>query len=255
MCHADFAGHGVGAAAHQGHIADGVVGRTEWAGGDQRGVIGQNACHGVDFGGFQRFVEGQRRQNGRQATGQHGFARARRANEDDVVPASRCQFEGAFDVLLPAHIAEIDIVLAEIGRELFAGIDLDGRDGRIARQHVDGFAQVFHAIHRKIADDGGFAGIGFGQDKTFVFFVTGQYGHGQGTFDGPQAAVQRQFAHDKKLVEALRRNDAGPRQHTDGNGEVEGGALFAQIGGREVDDGFEARQANPGVFDRRLDAG
>jgi hypothetical protein len=74
---------------------------------DERSVIGQHASNRVDFGGFQRFVQVEWGQDGGQAAGQHGFACARRTDEDDVVSTCCGQFQGAFDVFLAAHIAEV----------------------------------------------------------------------------------------------------------------------------------------------------
>ena len=124
MCHADLAGHGIRAAAHQCHVADGVVWGAERPCGHEGGIAGQNARHRVDFGRFERLVQGEGREDGGQAAREHGFAGAGRTDQDHVVAAGRGEFEGAFDVFLAAHVAEIHVVVVEIGGKFLAGIDV-----------------------------------------------------------------------------------------------------------------------------------
>ncbi len=56
----DFAGHRIGASSHQGHVADGMVWGTKRPGSDQSSIGSQNPRHGMDFGGFQRFLQTER---------------------------------------------------------------------------------------------------------------------------------------------------------------------------------------------------
>ena len=66
----------------------------------------------VNLGGFQGLFLVQGRQDGRQALGQHGLARARRADHQDVVAAGRGQQQGPFHRLLALDLAEIEVVVA-----------------------------------------------------------------------------------------------------------------------------------------------
>jgi hypothetical protein len=116
---ADFAGGGNDAAADEADVGDGVVGGAEGARGDEavRGVE-QEAADAVDLGGFDGFLQGHRRDDGRDALGEHRFAGAGRADEQDVVIAGDGDLDGPLDVLLAADIGEIDVVALVAGEEL-----------------------------------------------------------------------------------------------------------------------------------------
>ena len=64
-----------------------MVWAAEGPGGDQAPSLGQLARNGIDLGGLHGFLPGERRQDARQALGQHGFAGAGRTDEQDVVSA------------------------------------------------------------------------------------------------------------------------------------------------------------------------
>ena len=63
---------------------------------------------GVDLRGLDHFGAVHRGQNGRQALGEHGLARARRPDKQDVVPAGGGHLERALDVLLRLDLGKID---------------------------------------------------------------------------------------------------------------------------------------------------
>ena len=104
----DLAGARDHAAADEAGVGDGVVGRAEGAVRDQAAVGVEHAGDGVDLGGFERFFEAQRRQDGRQALGEHGFAGAGRADHEDVVAAGGGDFERALGDVLAADVFEVE---------------------------------------------------------------------------------------------------------------------------------------------------
>lgn len=116
---ADFAGGGIGAAAEQAGIGDGVMRRTKGARGDE-GVfrVEQEAANAVDLGGLNGFIEGHRRDDGGDALGQHRFAGAGRADHEEVVAAGDGDFDGAFGTGLTLDFGEIDVVFLMLGEEL-----------------------------------------------------------------------------------------------------------------------------------------
>ena len=59
---------------------------------------------------LDRFLERERWNDGRDAFGQHRFTRAGRSDHEDIVTASYGHFDGAFDVALAFHVAEIHVV-------------------------------------------------------------------------------------------------------------------------------------------------
>ena len=67
-------GRGHDAAADESGVGDGVVGRAEGPLRDEARAGIEHAGDGVNLGGFERFLKGERREDGGQALGQHGFA-------------------------------------------------------------------------------------------------------------------------------------------------------------------------------------
>ena len=112
-------GRGIDAAADQAGVGDGVVRRAERPLGDQPGGGIEHAGDGVDLGRLQRFVEGERREDGGQALGQHRLARAGRADHENVVAAGGGDFERALGGLLAAHILEVDGEMLQLAEQLF----------------------------------------------------------------------------------------------------------------------------------------
>ena len=84
-----------------------MVGRPEWPAGDKGLLRRQTAHDGVDFTHFQGFLPGHIRQNGRQALTEHAFAGTRRADQQHIVAARRCNLQRPLHILLPQHILEI----------------------------------------------------------------------------------------------------------------------------------------------------
>ena len=71
----------------------------------------QQADDAVDFRRFQRLVQSQRRQNRREPFCQHGFARARRADEQNIVSAGSGDFQRALHVFLAFDFGKIAVVI------------------------------------------------------------------------------------------------------------------------------------------------
>ena len=63
MGQGDFARHGTGASAHEGYRRNGVMRRTEGSRRHEPRAAAQTACHGMNFGGFQRLGKCERRHN------------------------------------------------------------------------------------------------------------------------------------------------------------------------------------------------
>ena len=76
------------------------------------GIAGFCARGAAQGENFQQFILGQRRQNARQALRQHGFASARWATQQQVMPAHSRHFQGAAGQGLAMDLTEVRIVLA-----------------------------------------------------------------------------------------------------------------------------------------------
>src|SRR5215471_7802600 len=98
------------AAAEQTNIADGVMRRPERS-DRYKGLLSvEQTGDAMDLGGLDRLVERKRRNDCWDAFGQHGFARARRADHQDVVTTGDSHFDRTLYVSLPFHVTEIDVV-------------------------------------------------------------------------------------------------------------------------------------------------
>ena len=64
----------------------------------------------MNLGRFQSLLQRQGRQNGGESFGQHGFARTRWANHNNVVTPGSGNFQCPLDVFLPLYVREINIV-------------------------------------------------------------------------------------------------------------------------------------------------
>jgi len=108
MGQGDFAGSGIHIAAEQAGVARGMMGRAKGTPGDQSLPGPKEADDAVDLGGLKGFFEGQRWQDGWEPFGEHRFAGAGGADEEDVVAAGGRDFERAFRGLLAFDLFEIE---------------------------------------------------------------------------------------------------------------------------------------------------
>src|SRR6266496_1980963 len=107
--------------------------RTKWSYGDE-GLFGiEQAGDAMNLRCVNCFVEGERRNDSRDAFCQHRLARARRTDHQHVVTASDGHFYRALYVALPLHVAEINIVTL-MRSEKFAQISARGKHGNFAAQ-------------------------------------------------------------------------------------------------------------------------
>ena len=188
----------------------------------------------MNAGGFDRFIERHRRQNGGDAFGQHGFSGAGRADQQNVVATGAGYFQGALGGHLTAHVAHIDGILIGFGEHL-RGIDLDRfeRFGRV--DQIDGLRQRFHAEDANAFDHRGFAGVGFGDDHVFdAAFARGERG-GKGSAHGTHAAIQRKLAKENVRIENFAEESSLAASEPQRHGQIERRAFLANIRGREID--------------------
>src|SRR5437667_6958989 len=133
------------AAAEQPNVADGMMRVAEWSDRNERFFGVEQAGNAMNLRRLNCFFEGERRNNGRNALGQHRVARTGRTNHQDIVTASDSHFDGALNVPLPLHVAEINIVTLMRGEE-FAQIGACGEKRNFAAQESECLPQILHAV-------------------------------------------------------------------------------------------------------------
>ena len=159
MSEAYLAGLEIGAAADEGYVGDGVVGAAEGALRNERGVLAQLACHGVNLRGLQALAQREGRQYGGQSLGHHRLAATGTANEDDVMASGGSHLQGALDVLLALDIAEVIVEGSLVLGKLAAGVYLGGLQRGLAVEEVHDLHDIVGSIDLEIVDHCSFAHI------------------------------------------------------------------------------------------------
>ena len=241
-------------AADHGDLRGEMVRSPERPPGHQPARQPRAACHGVNFGGLQRLLARQRRQDGRQAPCEHRLARARGTDHNDVVAARRGNLQRPFHMRLPLHVGEILGVTRCRRFERFAFGGLRRNDLRVAVQAGDDLRERRDADRVDSLHDRRFSGVPGRQHQPPQPLRTRPDRQGQHAPHGFDRAVERQFADEHRVGYRFGVDTAHRRENPHGNRQVEARALFAQVGGRQVDDDFLARHPLARVLERRPDA-
>jgi hypothetical protein len=216
------------ASANQPGIGDGVVRRAERALRHQAGSRVEHAGYGVNLGGFQRFVEGERRENRRQPLGKHGFSGAGRADHENVMAAGRGNFESALGGLLAAHIFEVDGKMLQLAEQRLSrhthrlALDLADHSRVQQIEHVeqrrDGID--IHALHHRRLGR-----VGRRHKQVGNTFLARQDGDGQHAGNGANTAVKAELTYQQKAAKVaahvINAQRAVCAENTDGNWKVE----------------------------------
>ena len=112
----------------------------------------------MDFRRFQRFFKRERRQNGRNALGQHRLARPRRPDHQNVMSAGAGDFKGALGRLLAADVFEIHRKMLRLAQQRF--LIYRDRENPVAGVYkMNDVEQGLYRINRDAADHGRFSRV------------------------------------------------------------------------------------------------
>src|SRR6185369_15864952 len=213
-----------------------MVGSAERSAGHQ-GLAGRKQPYdAVDLGRLQGFLQGERRQDGCQAFGQHRFAGSGRPDKQDVVTAGGGNFQGALYRFLAFDFGEIVLVIVGV-LENAVDIDPGGRDFQFAFEEAGGFAQVADGNDLQTVDDGGFGRV-FGRDEDAGLSLRlGRQRDRQNPFDGADGASEGEFADHDEIIELVGFDLSAGGEHADRDRQVEARAFLFYISGRKVDRG------------------
>lgn len=233
MREGNFAGvHRLGPAAAEGDGGGGVMRGPEGTFGDDA-RLPQRPRDRVNLRDFQRLLEGKLRQHGGNGAGEHGLTAARRPDEQNIVSARHRHFQRPPRDGLSLDESEVRGVLLPRSRRRKFGRRY-GREGREAREMVEHLLQGSGRIHRNAADIARLPLVALGHDKLRISVVAGGNERGQHARHGPQFAVQGELA-QKHRPARIRLQSARGTENADGDGQIEGGPLFLNVRGREVD--------------------
>ena len=226
-----------------------MVRRAEGALVQQPDAAGQGAGDAVDLGGLNRLLEGEGRENAREALGQHGFTRPWRPDHQDVVRSGRGDFEGALRHGLPADIAEVG------GHGRFRLRSMIFRHGRGEllgpREQGHHLRQMPHAVHIDALDHRRFSRVLGGHYEVGNAFLACADRHRQSAADRAHRAIERKLA--RKDVMFQPRNAPHGAENPDGHRQIEARSLFADVGRGQVDGERLVGVPEAGVHERGFD--
>ena len=188
----------------------------------------------MDARDLQRLFKAHIRQNGGDATREQCLARARRPNEQYIVPARGGNFQRAFGGLLALDVHEIRARRA-LGHELIVGNRNQRLNGTLAgkmRHHLfqvpggkDGDSIHTAYLHgvRLRKHNGAQPQRASGQHH---------WQHAAHRLNGP---IERKLAHKRHAHERRAGDIALAGQEANRNGQIETRAFLFPIGGREID--------------------
>src|SRR6266567_2598880 len=199
VCQADFAGmRGVSITDESGK-ANVLMRYSERALPDKRLVWMKHSADAINFGDLKGFFDGQLWENGGQPTSKGPFPRFSGATHQDTMPSTRCNLQGAFDMILSKHGRHVVLIeclafaiehtwieykrldllfVVEVSKEL--GERLDGVDRDAPHKGC------FHRVSSRYKDSGN-------------QFLRCQSHQGQDAFGGAQASVGSKFAEEEAI--------------------------------------------------------
>ena len=251
MGEGDLTGGGMGAAADEPGVGDGVVGGAEGALGDE--AAAQGPGDGVDGRDLEGLLGGEGREDGGDAAGDHGLAAAGRADEEDVVAAGDGDLHGAAGEGLALDVGEV-LPAGGALREEGVAVDAVGGGQRLPGEQVEGLAEGLGGPDVDALDEGGLVGVGGGDDDGAEAAVAQGQHDGQDAADAPHLAAERQLAHHGHGFQERQFVGAVGGEQGQGDGQVVDGALLAEVGGGEVDGHRGRLQAEAGVAQGRVHA-
>ena len=233
--HRAFTGSRDGSATDEGLGGCAVVRGADRPLVEEGYAVGQHAHRGIDAGGFKGFGTAEQRKDAGDALGEHGFAGAGGTDHEQVVGAGGCDGDGAFDGFLAADFDEIEVA-CDLGGEVGMAVKFVRFERELFVEERDGLGEGADGVDFDAFDDGGFACVFKGEDDAAKFFLLGEHGEGKGAFYFAELAVEGEFAGDEEVFVNIGVDGIAGAEQADGDGEIEGGAFFFDIGGSEVDE-------------------
>ncbi len=146
--------------------------------------------------------------------------------------ASSGDLQSPLDVLLALDVAQVDggwrfgvqVDLVAVNLELDVAVEM--------RHQI---CQILNGDDSQAGDEGGLAGVRFGEKEGGDLFLARHRRHGEHAADVAGAAVEGEFADQQRAVQRIGGYLLGGGQDAHGDGQVIDGAGLADVGGRQVD--------------------
>ncbi len=204
----------------------------------------------MDLRGFERLLERQVRQHGRDALRQHRLSGTRGSDHQRVVPARGRDFKTALDVFLALDVLKIHAVGGDAGEDVLHR----DREGRVFSHPVEdfhGLPQGLDRVHGQPQRHGGLLRVLLRKQNGRHCRVAHRDRNRKPAAYGPDLAVQRQFAQHHRIPQFFRVDLSAGRKYADSHGQVVGGPLLPDVCGSQVHRDPLVRQVIPGVPYRR----
>jgi hypothetical protein len=127
---------------------------------------------------------------------------------------------------------------------------------RLALKRVEHLAQVRHRYDvAGAAHDSGLLGVLARHEHALHGPGAGEGGHRQDSLHRANGTVERQLADEQRAVDGIGGEQSRAAQDPDGDGDVVGGAVLAQIGGGQVHHDLARGHLDAGVLEGAPDPG
>ncbi len=154
----------------------------------------------VDPGGFDGLLKSQRRQDRRNPPRQHGLARTRRPDHQEVVPPRGGDLQRAFDMLLAFNFGEIEVSRL-LRQKILHRSGYMGRNGNQPPQKFGGLAKRLNRDDRHPRHHRCLLGIVDGNDDPRIARIAGGQGCRKGAGNRLYPAVERQLTQHQVTVQ------------------------------------------------------
>jgi hypothetical protein len=185
-------------------------------------------------------------QERRQPGGEHGLARARRSEQEDVVPTRGRHEHRLHGVVVADHIGEVGRVLGRPG--------LRRDEHRVERDRVEvapvpdhGVEERHHGDHPDAGHESRLIGVAGRHHRRGEAGPCGGDHGGEHARDRADPSVEAELAQVHHPVDRRRLHGAGRGQHGECDAQVEARAVLGQRRGREIDGDLVVRERAPGV--------
>src|SRR5215831_3745298 len=202
---------------------------------------------------LQTFFKAHRRQNRRNAFGEHRLSCSRRANEKHVVTACHRNFDRTFRMELASNITEVfhPSVRFVYFQTLFPVHWIDG-SGSVDELH--NLRQCSYGVDSYSFNNCSFSSVSQWNQQVRNFAVARQHGDRQHALDRPEFSVERQLADHQVIRNILFGKKPESAEDSDGHRKIKGRAFLFYIRGSEVNDDLLIRSTVSIISDRRKHA-
>ena len=204
----------------------------------------------MDARDLEGLGDGERRQYGRYAPGEHGLAGAGAADHEDVVSSGDGDLERVTRLVLSLDVGEVVAAVA-VGGDERGEVGAARLDRQLAVEILHGVLEGLHGDDVDSVDDARLLDVLRRDDDGAAADAPCLDHHRQDAAHAPDLAGERELADERAFVEALVADAPGGLQQADGDRQVVDRAFLADVGRREIDGDVELlARGKPLVLER-----